>query len=632
LGEAIRLVACNGPQVALLSLRLVGLLVGLGWLGDRLYAALARAAGWAPSLGRVLGFLGFLAVLCHIPVAGAYAALLGGARTGRIRRGDWSVMRRCLMPILTASAGILGLWLGLGLGLTRLIAVQEWPLWAIRLIQVGGWGLSGILGGVYLHLALLEMVDRGSPVVLALRRAWATMRCGSWPLLGTVGLALIVGFLGLAFLGVGVLLTGPLALSVLVRAHLRLSPVAGTVPSAPAWPTLRWRLPPAAWAGLGLLAVGLTGGLVFHFVREPWYSAHYRRGGDRWMAAGDPARAAGYYREWTRLQPRSAAAHTALAEALAAAQRWTEAVREYQTVLRLAESAPVHLALADLFYSRGQREQAWVHYEAALRLDPHNVEAQLSLADLQYAAGRLKEAAAAYEKALELSPDNPTAFHNLGEIRAKLGQTDLAIAAYREAARLGSEYPETYTALAALLKKRGQWAEAVQAYEAAVRLQPQDSSLLRLLQEARDHAAWSVLGTGPLAGLELTLLSTQVNAVAGKAQGVHGPVPFEGVFLFLEIRLRNVTDRRLPAITWSDGTVWLQVGPKKIFPTLLYTGERMIRLNLPGKPWRAPIAGALAPGAHCDRVLLFPGRQFPAKATRGILQGNHFGPIPVGWE
>lgn len=632
LREAAYLVAFNVPQVALLSLLLIALLGGMGWLGDRLYAALSRAVGWGPSLGRALVFLWLLAVLFHVPLAGAYAALLGGARTGRIRGGTWPAVRRSLRPILVASASILGLWLALGLGLTRLIAVQEWPLGVTRTVQVGGWVLGGIVGFTYLHLALLEMVDQGSPAWLALRRARAALRRGSWGLWLTVGLAGGIGILGLGGLGIGVLVTGPLTLSLLVRAYLRLSPVAGTVPPNPTWPALRWRLPRLAWAGLGLLAVGLTGGLIFYFGRVPWSSASCRRSGDRLMAAGDPARAVESYREWTRLQPRSVAAHTALAEALAAAQRWTEAVQEYQTVLRLEKSAAAHLALGDLFYSRGQRAEARAHYEAALQLDPYNVEAQLSLADLQYAGGHLKEAAAAYERALQLSPDNLTAFHNLGEIRAKLGQTDLAIAAYREAARLGSEYPETYTGLAALLGKRGHWEEAVQSYEAAVRLQPQDPSLLRLLQEARDRAAWSVLGTGPLAGLELTLLSSQVNAVAGKAQGVSGPVPFEGVFLFLEIRLRNVTNRKIPSITWSDGTVWLQVGGKKILPTLLYTGDQMIRLNLPGKPWKAPVAGALAPGAHCDRVLLFPGRQFPPKANQGILQGTHFGPITVGWE
>jgi len=126
--------------------------------------------------------------------------------------------------------------------------------------------------------------------------------------------------------------------------------------------------------------------------------------------------------------------------------------------------------------------------EAALQLDPGNLEARYHLGRVRYQQNRFDEAIAAFRNVLNRDPNNVKAEDNLGLSLEGKGQADDAILAYRRAIRLDralllrSERP--YLDLSILFNKLNRATESVTLLEEAVQIAPQSEQAHRELAKA----------------------------------------------------------------------------------------------------------------------------------------------------
>ena len=141
---------------------------------------------------------------------------------------------------------------------------------------------------------------------------------------------------------------------------------------------------------------------------------------------------AGYWRDGETLWRHAIAtttdndlAHFALADFLTKHQRIGEAIAEYQAGLRIdSKNADAETSMANLLLQAQRGEEAVVHYQNAVRIEPNSALAHYNFAVGLHRLGRLREAIAHYKEALRIQPDYPDADYFLRQALLENGQTD----------------------------------------------------------------------------------------------------------------------------------------------------------------------------------------------------------------
>jgi protein O-mannosyl-transferase len=152
-----------------------------------------------------------------------------------------------------------------------------------------------------------------------------------------------------------------------------------------------------------------------------------------------------------------------------------------------------HNNLGMSLQSRGEIEEAALHYREALRLEPNLPETRCNLGNVLERLGRRQEAISEYEQALKLKPDLVEALSNLGIVLQETGRLEEAVARYREALRLKPNFAVGHNNLGYALQSMGHFQEAIVEYEAALRLAPGYADAMVGLAKSRE-----ALGKGKL--------------------------------------------------------------------------------------------------------------------------------------
>ena len=155
-----------------------------------------------------------------------------------------------------------------------------------------------------------------------------------------------------------------------------------------------------------------------------------------------------------------------------------------------------HNNLGYLCVDRVELDKAISHFETALRIragkrDPHygvgTAFMEVNLADTLARKGRSDEAMVHYQEAIRLQPDYANAYYNRGNVLFAKGRIDEAIADWEKALQIQPNDADAHTGLGnALLRKRA-LREAIAHYEQALALAPEDP-------HSRNNIAW-VLAT-----------------------------------------------------------------------------------------------------------------------------------------
>jgi tetratricopeptide (TPR) repeat protein len=145
--------------------------------------------------------------------------------------------------------------------------------------------------------------------------------------------------------------------------------------------------------------------------------------------------------------------------------------------------------LARRLLARGQREQAALQLEAALRADPTRADAKLDLARLYAQDGRLAQASELARQLRRDAPASPSAAALMGTVLLAQGRPGDAVDAFATAIQLGPDLIEAHRGLGRAQQAMGQTDRAVASYERALALDGNDVGALTSLA--------SILGAVP---------------------------------------------------------------------------------------------------------------------------------------
>lgn len=114
-------------------------------------------------------------------------------------------------------------------------------------------------------------------------------------------------------------------------------------------------------------------------------------------------------------------------------------------------TAFVEMNLGDAFARKGQPDEAMVHFEQAIKLQPDYAEAYYNCGNVLFAKGRIDEAIVDFEKTLQIQPNDADAHTGLGNALLSKGSPKEAIAHYKEAIALAPQDPHSRNNLAWVL-------------------------------------------------------------------------------------------------------------------------------------------------------------------------------------
>ena len=191
------------------------------------------------------------------------------------------------------------------------------------------------------------------------------------------------------------------------------------------------------------------------------------------LNAGQPQRAEAGAREALRRHPQAAVLHSILGAALAAQQKWADALESFLRLEQLTgPSFDMHCQLAQLFSQCDRREEAVDRYRKALSLQPAHAELHVNVGILLSGAGRHGEAAESYAEAVALKPSLVVAHYNRGTALQALGRLDEAADSYRRAVAAQPDHAASHGNLGSVLQARGDLGAAVDSYQRALALGP----------------------------------------------------------------------------------------------------------------------------------------------------------------
>ena len=188
-------------------------------------------------------------------------------------------------------------------------------------------------------------------------------------------------------------------------------------------------------------------------------------------------------------------AHNNLGNALFTKGRVDEAIVHYQKALQInPDSAKTHDNLGNALFTKGRVDEAIVHYQKALQINPDSAKTHNNLGNALFTKGRVDEAIVHYQKALQINPDTAETDNNLGNALRQKGRVDEAIVHYQKALQINPDYMEAHSNFGNALFQKGKVDEAIVHYQKALQIKPDSAKVhnnlgLALFQKGREEEA-----------------------------------------------------------------------------------------------------------------------------------------------
>jgi tetratricopeptide (TPR) repeat protein len=170
---------------------------------------------------------------------------------------------------------------------------------------------------------------------------------------------------------------------------------------------------------------------------------------------------------------------------------WHDQISFYEDVQRQSPKAPFWQSLADAYAAAGRFSDAVRAHRVMLALRPDSYQTYCNLGIVYDHMGRLDDAVGAYLASLAILP-NEMAYSNLGIAYHKLGRYDAALEAYGEAIELRPTSRAYFNLGTTYYLGLRRFDDAMAAYEAALALMPENHEArhaLALVREERRTAA-----------------------------------------------------------------------------------------------------------------------------------------------
>ena len=152
---------------------------------------------------------------------------------------------------------------------------------------------------------------------------------------------------------------------------------------------------------------------------------------------------------------------------------WSKAESNVSFLQKIAPfSDDAEILWGQILYAQQKYQEAQLHFEKALSLNPNNIEALLKLADNASRREEFKLAEELYRRVLELDRKNFEAHNNYAEMLYKQKRLAEALEEYRQAVILNPQSAEVSNNLGIVLKDLGDFEQAVGLFFNAFSLNP----------------------------------------------------------------------------------------------------------------------------------------------------------------
>jgi tetratricopeptide (TPR) repeat protein len=183
-------------------------------------------------------------------------------------------------------------------------------------------------------------------------------------------------------------------------------------------------------------------------------------------------------------------AHCCLALAMHKQGRYDEAILHYEEALEIQpRDWTAHFNVGNELARQGKLDQAISHYERALDIEPQNARPLITLAMVLVRQGKTREAIAPYEQFLKSEPQDVVAHYNLAEALAAEGRIDKAIEHYRAAVQIEPRFAVAQISLIDALAAQGKPDAAIDQCRKALAsaVAEQNGSLMETLRQRLRH-------------------------------------------------------------------------------------------------------------------------------------------------
>jgi tetratricopeptide (TPR) repeat protein len=248
----------------------------------------------------------------------------------------------------------------------------------------------------------------------------------------------------------------------------------------------------------------------------------YLESGDRYFDQGRFAEAIIEYRNAVHIDPMFGQARKQLAESYA---RSGDDGRAFEEFVRAADMLPadvgVQLNAGKMLLVARKPEEALARAEAALKVQPENVEALILRGNALSGLRTFEEALKAIEQAIQLDPDRGATYTDLANIELAQGRRAQAEAAFLRATELSPNDARSHLGLGIFYSSLGRTADAERAFVQAWKLEPENVLTNRFL-------AATLFATGRRAEAEPYL-----RRIADGSRGLDGALALADYYLLM---------------------------------------------------------------------------------------------------
>lgn len=211
-------------------------------------------------------------------------------------------------------------------------------------------------------------------------------------------------------------------------------------------------------------------------------------GAEQAQQGGDNATAIRKYKELLRLHPEIVAAHANLGVALAAVERYDEAIEQYQFALAEAPgSSPLMLDLGLAYYRKGNFAGAAAQFASLHQNDPKNLRVTILLGECEVQMGLAGQALARLEPLEKDNSEDLDLEWAIGTALIRSGHTLDGLQRVQKVADKGNN-PDAYQLAAGLYLGLALFDDAKRDAEALLRLRPNSGEAYTILGMVADYA------------------------------------------------------------------------------------------------------------------------------------------------
>lgn len=177
-----------------------------------------------------------------------------------------------------------------------------------------------------------------------------------------------------------------------------------------------------------------------------------------------------FYRATLLYSPNSCLFHYNLGNAYLDNGDYTNAIKEYELVVRHCHEVLAWNNLGVSYFNLDQDEKAMECYEKALEIEPNQAKTYSNIGLVYERRDDIEKATAYYKKAIEVESDYLKSYYNLCRIYEKEGDTDEALKMFESASRNVPEIAELHYWSGYYYQKKGLSDQAIEEYKMAIRL------------------------------------------------------------------------------------------------------------------------------------------------------------------